>query len=339
MNGDLLIYDVQTGDTLASIGEKIGCSGDEIRNFHNRHCQEAGLLWISSLVGISRIVIPARFENPEETRKLIKKLLPSEPYSGNFLAETYKVTETLKQSGEKTAAISYKTDIKFRENPQKGWIADIRNFEHKKDGQKVDDKMGGLALAAIEAVSPLSLTVSETGSLLGFENLKLIQEKFKAGRTEIEDFYVGETAAAYLDRFSENIQAEDYFFRQISTAMPYYLLFPEIGLFQKTESFQRKFHVYRNSFPVNCGFTVTHNFADDDSVTTVFDGKIKESCSLLEVLRGVRFDPEPEELLDGDVKITYETSKKTKKLLRADLEITLRFEGEVYFEHFLNLEE
>lgn len=337
MDDNLLIYEIQPGDSLLSIGTKVGMSDAELRDFHNVNCHKAGLLWINGLTGISKIVIPKYYKSPQEIKEEKKKFLPAEQWTPDFLHPSYLITETIKEADDKKVQISYQTDLQIIRNPQKGLVAEIRNHSYKKDGNPVDDKMGGLAIAAIGSISPVPFLMTEEGKFAGISDPKEILNKFRNKRPDIEEFYIGEVTKNYLDRFEENIEIEDYFFRQLASAMQYRLLFPDVTLFHKSGTFERKFSVYRNSFPVNCRFSVSHNFENEELAETTFIGKIEESCSLQEVLRGVRFDPEPEEMLDGEVNIRFITSKSDKKLLKANLEIILRFEEENYVEHHLKI--
>ena len=81
---NIIIYEIQSTDTLESIANNIGMSSRELLDFHNEHCSQAGLLWITGLAGITKIVIPKNYKSVAQIRKAITDALPPQNLSPDF---------------------------------------------------------------------------------------------------------------------------------------------------------------------------------------------------------------------------------------------------------------
>ena len=63
MDENILIYEVKSGDTLDKISVKIGMTGDQLKDFHNSHCEKMEKLWFNNLVGVRQIIIPKQYKS------------------------------------------------------------------------------------------------------------------------------------------------------------------------------------------------------------------------------------------------------------------------------------
>ena len=94
MEENILIYDVKSGDTLDKIGHEIGMSGDQLKDFHNDHCEKMERLWFNNLVGVRQIIIPKEYKNPEQIRQEKEKELPPSSFTREFYSAVYTVEES-----------------------------------------------------------------------------------------------------------------------------------------------------------------------------------------------------------------------------------------------------
>lgn len=75
MNENILLYHVKPGDTLDKIGNKIGMTGDQLKDFHNAHCIKMDRLWFNNLVGVKQVIIPKEYKSPEQLKTERKSFL------------------------------------------------------------------------------------------------------------------------------------------------------------------------------------------------------------------------------------------------------------------------
>lgn len=337
MNENLLIYNVLPGETLDDIAVKVGMSPAEVLDFHNINCGSAGLLWANSLIGISKIVIPRKHKSTSEALAEKIRFLPDKIYTEQFLAHNYSVKESFDED-EKIINLNYQTDISLKKDAGNFFVA-LKNHSFTKNGQSADDKITMLSLACMDAVWPVFFSISENGKLSGVSQFKDLHSTFKSKRVGIEEFHTGEVVGRFLNRFQENLENEAYFFTRMSSSMLYQVLFPEVDLFHRDTNFERKWVLFPNSFPVNCNFTISRDFSDEDYSTVIFNGKTVEDVSLQEVLLGTKRKNNEEERLDGTVSIMYRISKEHKKLVKAEASVVLKYDEKNYFTHQLTLEE
>lgn len=330
---NLLIYEVQKNDTLFSIAEGIGMTSEDLRNFHNANCQKVGLLLFNGLTGIQKIVIPKIYKSEEKIRQENRIAVPPKIVSPGFFAQRYQVSESYESDYENKVEIDYSLDLKLQEDQKdsgKSLIASVRCFDFKKEGSKPADKMSELSMACMESISPLQFKINLDGKISGIHEFKNIQKIFEEKRKDLEDFFIGEIATKYMDKFAASISNESYFEKQIQSTLLYQVLFPSMNWFYRESAWKEEFYLVKNSFPLNCIFNVTFDHINSEEIQSDLRGEISENVSLQEMLRGKRSGEEAEEQLIGLVELKYTTHKKTKQLITAEGGIALLLQDEIY---------
>ena len=94
MDENILLYHVKPGDTLDKIGDTIGMTGDQLKDFHNAHCGKMERLWFNNLVGVKQVIIPKDYKSPEQLQKERAKELPPLYLNEDFYADSYSVRES-----------------------------------------------------------------------------------------------------------------------------------------------------------------------------------------------------------------------------------------------------
>lgn len=336
MNSSFLIYDIKPGDTLANIGQKLGMSGDEIRDFHNANCEKCSLMHFNSLVGFEKIVLPNNFKSRDQILKENTEALPPKNFLSNFYLENYYVIETYESDFESKVEISYNLNINLEEKidqQSKKIVASITNSDFLNNGEKPDDKMSELSIACAESIAPLQFIISSEGLIADIYQFENILRIFEETRNELEDFFIGEVSEKFLDRFASNISNQSYFEKQIHSTFLYQILFPNIEWFHKQKEWIDNFYLVKNSFPLSCNFNVEFHHLNDDEIQTVMKGEVLEDVSLQQLLQGRKWDEAVEEIMTGLVEIKYTTHKLTKQLLKVEAGIALIHEGELYRKH------
>lgn len=333
MEDSFLIYEVKDTDSLGSIAGSIGMTAEELRDFHNANCREAGLLWFNGLTGIQKVLIPKNYKSATQIRKENSAAAPSKSVSPEFYAETYQVVESYESDFENKLEINYTLDIqltKIDENHVENFVASVHCYDFKKNGEKPDDKMSELSIACAESIAPIKFIISNEGKITGIFEFGKLLKTFEEKRKDLEDFYIGEVSKKYMDKFAESLSNKEYFEKQLRSTLLYQVLFPKMTWFHKYDAWNDEFYLVKNSFPLNCSFKASFIHLDEDQIQTDIKGEIEDNISLQELLKGRRFEEEPEEPVVGVVEIKYTTQKQTKQLISVEAGTALLQEGEVY---------
>ena len=327
------IYDVKPDDTLTKIGQKIGMSEDEVRDFHNHNCERNGLMWFNGLLGVQKLVLPKNFKSAAQIKKENSAAVPSKFLSPAFYADTYQVVESYESDFEKKVDITYTLDIQLKEleeNQIKKWVASVQSHDFKKNGQKPDDKMSELSIACAESIAPIKLNISTEGKISGVFEFEKLLSTFEEKRKDLENFFIGEVSTKYMDKFAGSLSNQKYFEKQINSTLLYQLLFPEMAWFHRESEWKETFHPVKNSFSTQCSFNIIFNHLNDQEIETDIKGEIQDKVSLQELLRGKKLNEEPEEAVVGVLELKYTTDKVSKQMLKAEAGIALFHEGELY---------
>lgn len=337
---NVLVYEIQPKDSLDSIAQKIGMSTNELLDFHNAHCGEFGLLWITGLAGIKKIVVPKNYKSVAQIRKAITDVLPPQNLSPEFYAAKYKVTESFVDSYGKKVEINYDTEINSPQNQTSSsafFAVEVHPKNFEKNGSKPDDKISELAMACMKTISPFAFNVSPQGKILGIADFKNVQETFATKKEDLQDFFIGDVSAKYIEQFEIHLKNEAYFLQQYSSNLLHQSLFPNPEWFYHQGIWEEKFHIVKNSFLVSMVFTTTHEHLDAERIQTKMKGKANEDVSLQDLLSGRKFGDDSAEPLDATLEMIYITDKLTKKLLDLKGSVILSFEDEIFKKHQLKI--
>ncbi|MGU3373834.1 LysM peptidoglycan-binding domain-containing protein [Chryseobacterium sp. M5A1_1a] len=334
MEIDFLQYKVRNGDTLKSIASRLGMTGEELKLFHNAHCEKLDTIWFENLNEVKNIIAPIDFKTEKQKDQERKNILPLSQLSTSFFAKNYKVSETIEGPFEASVNIDYTIDIDVRKDKNKNiHILSYSQKDFTSNGNPPDDKMGGLSLACMKSIMPIEFTLSDFGKINGFSDHKKIIKAFAVQRKDIEDFYIGEVTQKYMDLFERNIADETFFLQQFQSTLLFQTLFPKMDWFHKKTGWTESFYFFQNSFPVQCDMEIEQKEEDNNLVLTILKGSIKESCSSQEIMRGIRIqEPSPEVAL-GDIILEYTTHKTDKNLLQVKGYTSLKHEDELIHQH------
>ncbi|WP_435524284.1 LysM peptidoglycan-binding domain-containing protein [Chryseobacterium indoltheticum] len=290
MNISISTYEVKAGDTLESVAMRLGISPEALKRYHNTYCDLKNLIG-SDFNGVQEIMLPPKekIEELKENQKNteMKAGLPSFYLNQNFYASNYDVTESIEQSGKEGLVLEYSVSLNLRENFEKGFVAEVKTFDFKKNKQTPDDKISILSFACMETIFPIEFIVPMQGKITGFYDYQKIVKNFEAKKPDLEDFFIGEVNKIYIDKFSRSINNENYMLEQFRSALLYQILFPEMDWFRRKKEWEEKVYVVPNSFPVNCKLHTEYNFENLENVEIIIKGDIDDNCSLQELLKGV----------------------------------------------------
>lgn len=325
------VREVQSEDTLLSIATSVGMSTEHLIDFHNLHCEKVGLIWLNSLVGRDKILIPKNYKSPEQILSERKDALPKPVFSQKFYADSYQVQETF----DNDLVIAYQVELKSEKEKN---TLQLSKSNFKKNNISPDDKMSDIALACSQIMEPVLLKFNNEGLPNEIENHKQLKNDFEKQRTELEGIYSGEVYKAYLDEFENKIVNPAQLLAKLRATLLYQILFPNKKWFDRSKPWNEDFFFVQNSFSLKCLFNVEYHLDFSTSAETIIQAENVENISLLELLKAVKYEgDEPEEPAKLDLKITYRTNKTTKLLESASAELRFWQEGELYKEHKLNI--
>lgn len=340
MDQNILLYEVQPGDTLGKIGKTIGITGDQLKDFHNSHCGKMDKVWFDNLMGIKQIIIPKDYKRPEQLKTEREKELPPLHLTEDFYADCYSVRETFSGFAGDDIEIGYKADISFKEKQETGLAdhtADVRCYDFRKNENRPDDKMSEISLACMESIYPIHFTIPFQGKISGIFEFEKLKQKFKEKRPDLEYFFIGEIYRTYLDKFQANLGNQEYILRQFSSTLLYQLLFPKMEWFHKTDNWTEDFYFIQNSFLLKCRMNAKYDHREAGIAETLLKGDIEDPFSIQEIVRGTSFTRKSEEQAGGEIEFRYLTDKKTKKMLQAEASVILKNQEELYRKQTLKL--
>lgn len=339
---NISVYEIQSTDTLDAIAANIGMSPHELLDFHNAHCGEFGLLLITGLAGIKKIVVPKNYQSAAQIRKAITDVLPPRNLSSEFFAAKYKVTESFVDFLGKKVDINYDIEINSPQ-PQTStsefFTVEVQTKDFEKNGSKPEDKMSELALACMKTIHPFAFNVSSQGKILGIADFKNLQKKFAKKKEDLLDFFIGEISTKYMNRFENHLKNEAHFVQQYAFNPLQQTLFVNPNWFYHQGIWEDDFYLIKNSFPVSMQFSTSHQHLDDERIQITIKGKAFEEASLQDLLSGRRLDDDTAEPLDATLKLRITTHKLTKKLLEAQIEVVLKIDSEIFKKHYLKIGE
>ncbi|SMO90873.1 YheO-like PAS domain-containing protein [Chryseobacterium rhizoplanae] len=337
MEIDFLQYKVRNGDTLTSIASRLGMTGEELKLFHNSHCQKMDKVWFENLNEVKNIYVPTNFKTETQKEQERKNSFPS-TFSESFLATTYSVNETFESPFQPSVTIDYIIELALDKNKSTDqYILSYSQNDFKSNGNTPDDKVSSLSIACMKSIMPLEFIVNNKGQITGFADHKKITDTFTCQRKDLEEFYVGEVTQNYMDSFERSISDETVFLKQLQSTLLFQTLLPKIDWFQRKKNWKEPFYFLQNSFSVQCELNIEQLNDDENSVLTILNGKITELCTPQEIMRGIKFKDSAAEPAQGNIILEYTTHTKNKNLLQAKASVLLSHEEELIHQHHINI--
>lgn len=338
MEIDFLEYKVRNGDTLNSIASRLGITGEELKLFHNSHCQKIDRIWFEHLNEVKSIFVPIHITTEKQKDYERRNTLPPLRLSASFFAKTYHVSETFENPFEKSLTIDYRISLDFRKDQNKNiYTTSYRQDHFKTNGETPESKISELSLACMKSIMPIDFTLSDSGKITGLADLKKITETFAENRKGLEDFFIGQISEKYMDTFERNIADEQFFLQQFRSTLLFQTLFPKMDWFHKKTNWTESFYFLSNSFSVSCNMEIEHENEDQDHIITTLTGNNIEFYSLQELKTGYKNNQPPENPVSGEIIIKYTTHRKNKNLIRAYGSINLSREAESVQQHTITI--
>lgn len=232
--------------------------------------------------------------------------------------------------------IAYTVDLKPKKEKNENLIT-LTKSNFKRNNISPDDKMSDIALACAQSIEPVVLKMDEFGLPVGIQNHEQLKSDFAKQKSELQDFYIGEVYAAYIDKFENSISDHQILLDKLRATLLYQILFPDMRWFNKKTPWMEDFFVLQNSFPLKFEFKAEYNLESSRFAETVIKGEILEKYNLSEILKGIKSGGETDEHAQLELKISYRTNKTKKHLESAAANLLFWQDGELYREHRLTL--
>ncbi|SHK07330.1 hypothetical protein [Chryseobacterium polytrichastri] len=336
MEINYLKYKIRNGDSLHSISSRLGMTVEELKLFHNTHCEKLDTLWFENISHIESLWVPQNYKTEEQKEQEKREDLPSLKRSNAFHAKEYKVCETFESIDELPLTVDYTVSLESRKLQNKP-IVTFNRKDFITNGEVPDNKISTLTLACMESILPVDFILHDNGLIAGFLNHKEIKTRLRQKRYDLEDYFQGETNTSYLKLFQENCSNEKLFLKQFCSSLLFQILFPNMEWFQKKESWRENFFFFQNSFQIACRMEAEYIAEDKDHMLTVLTGKIAEPCSFQQLKNGNRSNEADIDNASGKIQIQYTTHKQNKCLIRAEATLIFNSEKAVDYKHHLTL--
>ncbi len=338
MEIDFLEYKVRNGDSLGSIASRLGITGEELKLFHNSHCQRMDRIWFDNLNEVKSVFVPVNFKTEKEKNEEIKNKLPLSQPLDSFFVKTYTVSETFESPFEPSLTIDYHISLDVRKDQNKNLhIVSYRQDNFKANGKTPENKISELSIACMKSIMPIDFTISESGRITGLADHKKMIQTFADKRQDIEDFYIGEVSMKYTNTFEKSIADTPLFLHQFQSTLLFQTLFPKMDWFGRELGWTEPFYFFQNSFPVQCNMEIEQEDEDTLFLATIIRGNIAEPYSLQELKTGQKRNETPEHPVSGEIIIEYNTHKKNKTLTHARCTINLWHEGMHIKQHTITI--
>ncbi|MGE8552810.1 MAG: LysM peptidoglycan-binding domain-containing protein [Chryseobacterium jejuense] len=332
-----LEYKVRHGDTLSSIAARLNITVEELKLFHNSHCQRINRIWFENLNEVKMVFVPLQVQTEKQKDQKKKNTLPSSQLSNSFFAKTYNVTETFENPFESVLTIDYTVDIHLRKDKSTNHHIISYNQNHfRTHGETPEDKISGLSISCMKSIMPIDFTLNDSGKIIGFTDHGKITKDFAEQRKDL-DFFAGEISERYMDKFEKNIADEKFFLHQLQSTLLFQVLFPKLEWFHKKTEWTESFYFLQNSFSVPCHMEIEQENEDQDHITTTLTGSYTEFYSLQELRTGTKYNEPVDDPVSGNIIIEYTTHKKNRNLVQASATISLWREEEVIQKHTLTI--
>lgn len=334
---DFFPYKIRNGDTLYSISSRLGITEEELKRFHNAHCQKMEKVWFTNLHGVKHLLVPVLAST--EMQDISKKYnYPSSAQLPHlFFDGEYKVQEVFEYPQKPSLTIEYIINLNRKEKNEKGQRITFIRKDVKTNGELPEDKISILTLACMESILPVDFILQHNGAIAGFSDHKAIHRRFNKKRKDLDDYFTGETNSNYIDLFQESIANENFLLQQFRTTLLFQTLFPTMDWFQKNTAWTESFYFFQNSFPAKCKMEAAHHVKNTDFTEINFAGKIIEACTLQELKRGIRFHETAEENVSGEIRLQYTTGAEHHNITQAEALLTLWHQEIVYQKHHLTI--
>ncbi|BAP30555.1 uncharacterized protein CHSO_1518 [Chryseobacterium sp. StRB126] len=338
MDIDFLEYKVRNGDTLNSIASRLGITGEELKLFHNSHCQRMNRIWFDNLNEVKSVFVPIYVKTEKQKDQERKNALPSSPLSDSFFAKTYKVTEAFKSPFEPSLTVDYSVHLNVRKDKNRNhYLLSYSQDHFISNGNPPDAKMSSLSITCMESIMPIDFIINEQGKIIGLADHKKVTQTFAEKRKDLQDFFIGEIAEKYMDTFEKNIADEEFFLQQFQSTLVFQVLLPKMDWFHKKTDWTENLYFLQNSFSIPCNMNIVQEDENKDHIKTSLRGSNTEFYSLQEIKSGHKFNQEAEDPVSGEFIIEYTTHKKNKNLLQASGNVHLWREAESVQQHTITI--
>ncbi|OCA77894.1 hypothetical protein BBH99_10665 [Chryseobacterium contaminans] len=337
MEIDFLEYKVRNRDTLNSIASRLGITKEELKLFHNSHCQRMDKIWFDHLNEVKTVFVPLQVQTEKQKDREKKNTLPSTQLSNSFFAKAYTIAETFESPFEPTLTIDYTVSIDVRKDKGTNHHSISYSQDHfKTHGNTPEDKISGLSIASMKSIMPIDFTLNDSGKITGFTDHRKITQAFSEQRKNL-DFFAGEISEHYMDKFEKNISDEKFFLRQLQSTLLFQVLFPKLEWFHKKTEWTESFYFLQNSFSVPCTMEIEQENEDQDYITTTLTGNSAAFYSLQELRTGIKYNEPVDDPVSGNIIIEYTTHKKNRNLVQASATVSLWREEELIQKHIITI--
>lgn len=212
----IILHFIRHGDTLQSIAEQINLENPlYIKEFHNSNCAGQDYI-VEHLVAGKKLFLPDHFtvQQYNSRNDAVFKSVERNPkiiFNPENDKSEYQVhvTESSFSDGIKTEnSFSYQFSLQWIKNEfsQHTFTLSKNYFSNQKE-----TKIGDLAIASIQAVSPIEICTDSKGEILTVALLKETFERFPEIKEKLLDQFPDQYARIYIEEFEYVVHNQELF--------------------------------------------------------------------------------------------------------------------------------
>jgi len=221
-------YQVKPKDTLASIAKAHELDVEELKAYHNERAAVQDQIQLRLPPYLKEFILPPEgfilkngkeiWANNDEVEPEILK----EPVYGKLSFAppendlTYGVLKTL-TTGKKETTIKYKVSLRFYPEDSDGefFVSVDKISKTYINDQEPDLIADEMALACTDVLYPLVLQLDKNRSILQIHNHKDLLKRWDKKRNNELQYFQGEVADNYFDRFEQSLQSKEYLLHKL----------------------------------------------------------------------------------------------------------------------------
>lgn len=326
---------IQNGETLDSIAAIYELPVDDLKFFHNNHCEVKDQILI--LIRHQKELFVPRTA-VEDRNKLVKfshgNQIDFRPQNSSL---SYGVIIKI-ENGEKQNELKYNISVRWLKFENKLHYFEIDRISNLFiNDEEVNEMADLLAYKTSKVLFPLTVSVDERGKLNNIENIFEYKKRWSIVKDEVYKEYEGDVVDRYCQKIEDTLQEPDALFIYLKN--DYFLRTLFFGIYQKfNQDYQTEimetFPIINNAIEPNYKIKVEIDPVKDeyDLINISASGKLFDERSEYDFINGAPFsliiDDNPMMNEDGNFILQYflngETQLSESLYLECDINLESR---------------
>ncbi|MCU7613058.1 hypothetical protein N0B16_01265 [Chryseobacterium sp. GMJ5] len=218
----MMVHFILPGDTLKSIAKEINLENPVyLKEYHNRFCGREDYI-DDDLISGKKLLLPdiSAIQNYNAKNDAPFKSLERNPVIGFKPEGSHKnyrisITESAKSEDDmKNSFVSYTASLQWIRNE---YNEHVFHYSKHSFSNRLETKVGDLAIGCIESLNPLEIRLNAKGELLRINITKEVSDRFEDIKEELYDRFPDQYARMYIDEFEFVVKNYDLFNKKMKS--------------------------------------------------------------------------------------------------------------------------